>query len=165
MKLRTRLWSLAMLDQLGPGLVTGAADDDPRGIATYLQAGAHFGYALGCKRGPSDCDFVMIGDINPQRALPNRECVASGLGALLQRPIDEAGFQNFVTRFDSARWDGLSGPFGTQIAGGGGHDHIVKREHDHGANNRPFQKGHRRWVAVSREGSTCAMRRAQSVIV
>jgi NRAMP (natural resistance-associated macrophage protein)-like metal ion transporter len=31
----------------GPGLVTGAADDDPSGIATYSQAGAQFGYSLG----------------------------------------------------------------------------------------------------------------------
>lgn len=31
---------------LGPGLVTGAADDDPSGIATYSQAGAGFGYGL-----------------------------------------------------------------------------------------------------------------------
>ncbi len=31
---------------LGPGLVTGAADDDPSGIATYSQAGAQFGYNL-----------------------------------------------------------------------------------------------------------------------
>jgi NRAMP (natural resistance-associated macrophage protein)-like metal ion transporter len=30
----------------GPGLVTGAADDDPSGIATYSQSGAQFGYAL-----------------------------------------------------------------------------------------------------------------------
>ncbi len=29
---------------LGPGLVTGAADDDPSGIATYSQTGAQFGY-------------------------------------------------------------------------------------------------------------------------
>ena len=29
---------------LGPGLITGAADDDPSGIATYSQAGAAFGY-------------------------------------------------------------------------------------------------------------------------
>ena len=29
---------------IGPGVVTGAADDDPSGIATYLMAGAHFGY-------------------------------------------------------------------------------------------------------------------------
>jgi NRAMP (natural resistance-associated macrophage protein)-like metal ion transporter len=32
---------------LGPGLITGAADDDPSGIATYSQAGASFGYGLG----------------------------------------------------------------------------------------------------------------------
>lgn len=32
---------------LGPGLITGAADDDPSGIATYSQAGAQFGFQLG----------------------------------------------------------------------------------------------------------------------
>lgn len=32
--------------ELGPGLVTGAADDDPSGIATYSLAGAAFGYHL-----------------------------------------------------------------------------------------------------------------------
>lgn len=31
---------------LGPGLVTGASDDDPSGIATYSQGGAQFGYGL-----------------------------------------------------------------------------------------------------------------------
>ena len=31
--------------ELGPGLITGAADDDPSGIATYSVAGARFGYA------------------------------------------------------------------------------------------------------------------------
>jgi Mn2+/Fe2+ NRAMP family transporter len=35
-----------VLRLLGPGLVTGAADDDPSGIATYSQAGAQFGYGL-----------------------------------------------------------------------------------------------------------------------
>jgi NRAMP (natural resistance-associated macrophage protein)-like metal ion transporter len=33
--------------QLGPGVITGAADDDPSGIATYSQIGAQFGYSLG----------------------------------------------------------------------------------------------------------------------
>src|ERR1700744_91107 len=32
--------------QLGPGLITGAADDDPSGIATYSQAGAQFGFHM-----------------------------------------------------------------------------------------------------------------------
>ena len=34
------------LRQLGPGLITGAADDDPSGIATYSQAGAQFGLGM-----------------------------------------------------------------------------------------------------------------------
>ncbi len=32
--------------KLGPGLITGAADDDPSGIATYSQVGAGFGYSM-----------------------------------------------------------------------------------------------------------------------
>jgi NRAMP (natural resistance-associated macrophage protein)-like metal ion transporter len=36
-----------LLRKLGPGLITGAADDDPSGIATYSQAGAQLGFALG----------------------------------------------------------------------------------------------------------------------
>src|SRR5205814_1633604 len=34
-----------VLRKLGPGLITGAADDDPSGIATYSQGGAQFGFA------------------------------------------------------------------------------------------------------------------------
>jgi NRAMP (natural resistance-associated macrophage protein)-like metal ion transporter len=34
------------LQKLGPGLITGAADDDPSGIATYSQVGAMFGYSM-----------------------------------------------------------------------------------------------------------------------
>lgn len=35
-----------ILWKLGPGLITGAADDDPSGIATYSQVGAQFGYGM-----------------------------------------------------------------------------------------------------------------------
>jgi NRAMP (natural resistance-associated macrophage protein)-like metal ion transporter len=38
--------SAGLLKRLGPGLITGAADDDPSGIATYSQVGAQFGMAL-----------------------------------------------------------------------------------------------------------------------
>ena len=41
-----RLKKPAYHSALGPGLVTGAADDDPSGIATYSQAGAAYGFAL-----------------------------------------------------------------------------------------------------------------------
>lgn len=36
-----------LLKILGPGLITGASDDDPSGIATYSQAGAQFGFGIG----------------------------------------------------------------------------------------------------------------------
>src|ERR1041385_4783391 len=39
--LKRRVW-----DSLGPGLIAGAADDDPSGIATYSIAGAQFGTSL-----------------------------------------------------------------------------------------------------------------------
>ena len=39
----TRPASISWYRRLGPGLITGAADDDPSGIATYSQAGAQFG--------------------------------------------------------------------------------------------------------------------------
>jgi NRAMP (natural resistance-associated macrophage protein)-like metal ion transporter len=35
-----------LLQKLGPGLITGASDDDPSGIATYSQVGAQFGYGM-----------------------------------------------------------------------------------------------------------------------
>src|SRR3569623_1641531 len=45
-KAPSRVNEAALLKRLGPGLITGAADDDPSGIATYSQAGAKFGYSL-----------------------------------------------------------------------------------------------------------------------
>jgi NRAMP (natural resistance-associated macrophage protein)-like metal ion transporter len=42
----TSIWK-RLIGVCGPGLITGASDDDPSGIATYSQAGARFGYALG----------------------------------------------------------------------------------------------------------------------
>jgi NRAMP (natural resistance-associated macrophage protein)-like metal ion transporter len=38
--------AIDFLRKLGPGLVTGASDDDPSGIGTYSQVGARFGYGL-----------------------------------------------------------------------------------------------------------------------
>lgn len=39
-------WWKRAAKTLGPGLVTGASDDDPSGIATYAQAGATYGYGM-----------------------------------------------------------------------------------------------------------------------
>ena len=44
---RLRLGSISqLLKALGPGVITGAADDDPSGIATYSQAGAKYGLGM-----------------------------------------------------------------------------------------------------------------------
>jgi Mn2+/Fe2+ NRAMP family transporter len=45
-RLGERLGLEALFKKLGPGVITGAADDDPSGIATYSQAGAHGGFGL-----------------------------------------------------------------------------------------------------------------------
>jgi Mn2+/Fe2+ NRAMP family transporter len=39
-------WASRVLQILGPGLITGASDDDPSGIGTYSQAGAQFGFSV-----------------------------------------------------------------------------------------------------------------------
>jgi Mn2+/Fe2+ NRAMP family transporter len=41
-----RLRDAATFKDLGLGLITGATDDDPSGIATYSQAGAQFGFGM-----------------------------------------------------------------------------------------------------------------------
>jgi Mn2+/Fe2+ NRAMP family transporter len=46
-KPKLKLKRAKLKDILGPGLITGASDDDPSGIATYSQAGAGYGYGLG----------------------------------------------------------------------------------------------------------------------
>jgi len=43
---KTRPEQRKLLQVMGPGLITGASDDDPSGIATYSQVGAQFGYGL-----------------------------------------------------------------------------------------------------------------------
>ena len=44
-KIRLKSFS-QILRTIGPGVITGAADDDPSGIATYSQAGAKFGLGM-----------------------------------------------------------------------------------------------------------------------
>src|SRR6187455_239980 len=74
--------------ELGPGLITGAADDDPSGISTYSVAGASFGYAplwtalfsfplmtavqLMCAR--HDCPHVQVADARASGLRLHRLC-------------------------------------------------------------------------------------------
>ena len=43
---RNQIRGVGYFSRIGPGIVTGAADDDPSGIGTYSQTGAQFGYRL-----------------------------------------------------------------------------------------------------------------------
>jgi len=71
----------AFLADLGPGLVTGAADDDPSGISTYSQAGAAFGYGLLWTALLSFPLMVSVQLMCARLALVTR----SGLAAVLRR--------------------------------------------------------------------------------
>ena len=67
--------------RLGPGLITGAADDDPSGIATYSQAGAAFGYQLGWTVVISLPLMVAVQEISARIG----RVTGAGLGAALRR--------------------------------------------------------------------------------
>ena len=76
---------------LGPGLVTGAADDDPSGIATYSQGGAQFGYALGWTMFLTTPFMIAIQLVSARVGAVTGQGLAANLGkampaALLLRP-------------------------------------------------------------------------------
>jgi NRAMP (natural resistance-associated macrophage protein)-like metal ion transporter len=48
-----------LLRRLGPGIITGAADDDPSGIATYSQVGAQYGFGLAWTM-PFSLPFMIV---------------------------------------------------------------------------------------------------------
>lgn len=61
-------------DRLGPGFITGAADDDPSGIATYSIAGARFGYKL------SWLSFFLLPMMSCIQEMCGRIGMISGMG-------------------------------------------------------------------------------------
>jgi NRAMP (natural resistance-associated macrophage protein)-like metal ion transporter len=76
-----------LLDVLGPGLITGASDDDPSGIATYSQAGAQFGYALGWTLLLSYPLMVAIQQISAQIGRVTGLGIAGNLRKHYSRPL------------------------------------------------------------------------------
>ena len=70
-------------DVMGPGLITGASDDDPSGIATYSQVGAQFGYALGWTMLFSWPLMCAIQQISAQMG----RVTGMGIGGVLRRHV------------------------------------------------------------------------------
>jgi Mn2+/Fe2+ NRAMP family transporter len=79
---RTNLWK-----SLGPGLITGAADDDPSGIATYSQAGAQFGFALSWTMFLTLPFMVAIQIISACIGWKTRRGLAANIAHRVPRPV------------------------------------------------------------------------------
>lgn len=77
----------AWLRELGPGLITGAADDDPSGIVTYSQAGAAFGYSLGWSVVLTLPFMVAVQEISARLGRVTGRGLAAALKLHAPRPI------------------------------------------------------------------------------
>ena len=76
-----------MLAKLGPGLITGAADDDPSGIGTYSQVGAEFGYGLAWSLLFSLPFMTVIQDVSAQIGSVTGRGIAANLRRHYPRPL------------------------------------------------------------------------------
>ncbi|HEY7959749.1 MAG TPA: divalent metal cation transporter, partial [Sphingomicrobium sp.] len=77
----------SFLAGLGPGLITGAADDDPSGIGTYSQVGAEFGYGL-CWTLLFSLPFMtVIQDVSAQIGSVTGRGIAANLRRHYPRPL------------------------------------------------------------------------------
>jgi NRAMP (natural resistance-associated macrophage protein)-like metal ion transporter len=77
----------SFLERLGPGLITGAADDDPSGIGTYSQVGAQFGYGLSWSLLFSLPFMTVIQDVAAQIGSVTGRGIAANLRRHYPRPL------------------------------------------------------------------------------
>ena len=77
---RAKAGAVSWFKKLGPGLITGAADDDPSGIATYSQIGAQFAYSLGWTVVLTTPLMVAVQEISARLG----RVTGSGLGAAMR---------------------------------------------------------------------------------
>src|SRR5271154_5519052 len=83
-----KTWSpKALFRMLGPGLITGAADDDPSGIATYSQGGAQFGYALGWTMFLTTPFMIAIQLVSARIGAVTGQGLAANLGKAMPRLV------------------------------------------------------------------------------
>ena len=75
------------LARLGPGLITGAADDDPSGIGTYSQVGAQFGYGLSWSLLFSLPFMTVIQDVSAQIGSVTGRGIAANLRRHYPKPL------------------------------------------------------------------------------
>ena len=84
---RQRSTLLKLFGRLGPGLITGAADDDPSGIATYSQAGAQFGINMLWTVALTYPLMVAIQSISARIGRVTGHGLATNLSRVFPRPL------------------------------------------------------------------------------
>src|SRR2546423_1167189 len=77
----------SLLARLGPGLITGAADDDPSGIGTYSQVGAQFGLGLLWTVPISFPLAAAVEELAARLGLASKEGLASLIKEHFPRPV------------------------------------------------------------------------------
>ena len=103
---------LNVLKVLGPGLITGASDDDPSGIGTYSQAGSQFGYGVLWHR---QGEFEVMITVRGKRSIRDWRLAFAMSGDQINY-VSGAWFK--ATGHDAV----MVSDMGDQATGDGGHD-------------------------------------------
>jgi NRAMP (natural resistance-associated macrophage protein)-like metal ion transporter len=112
---------------LGPGLITGASDDDPSGIGTYSQAGAQFGFAISWIMLFSYPLMVAIQQISAQIG----RTTGKGIAGNLRQHYPNRLLQTIVALLFIANTINIAADLGAMgdavklLIGGPGHLHVV----------------------------------------
>ncbi len=116
-------WMTRILRSLGPGLLTGAADDDPSGIATYSQSGAQLGYAQCWTMFLTTPFMVAVQVVSARIGSVTGQGLASNLQSVLPRPLLLAVIAVFVVAnlFNIAADVAAMGEAVHIVAGGNAH--------------------------------------------
>jgi Mn2+/Fe2+ NRAMP family transporter len=111
---------LRFIQVLGPGLITGASDDDPSGIGTYSQAGAQLGFGIGWTMLLTYPLMVAIQEISARIGRTTGHGIAGNLcRVLLQQRCNTVAEHPFTAaQGGGARNERrLRAPFGPPLAG------------------------------------------------
>jgi NRAMP (natural resistance-associated macrophage protein)-like metal ion transporter len=112
---------------LGPGLLTGAADDDPSGIATYSQSGAQLGFAQCWTMFLTTPFMVAVQIVSARIGAVTGQGLASNLKTILPRPLLLAVIVVFVLAnlFNIAADIAAMGEAAQIVLGGNAHIYAV----------------------------------------
>lgn len=112
---------------LGPGLITGAADDDPSGIATYSQAGAQFGLGLAWTMLFTFPLLACIQEISARIGRTTGQGIAANLRTFYPRPLlfSTVALLTIANTINLGADLGAMGEALKLLMGGAGHVYVV----------------------------------------